>query len=396
MATVVVSIEQRYDRTPDGKVWAPMFDYSFWKRYLDVFDNVRVVARVRNVPIVQSDFRRADGKYVEFTAVPYYLGPWQYLLSAMKVRHATRKAIKPSDAIIMRVDSQIAACMYPFLRKTGHPYGVEVVVDPYDVFSPGAIKHPFRSLFRWKFVYQLKQQCAASSAAAYVTREALQRRYPALEAGFRTHYSSVELPEAAFVKAPRLFSEKAGKFTIITVAYLEDLRKAPDVLINAIAVCVKEGLDLHLAIVGDGKKRKSLEDRVARLGIAGRVQFLGQVSSCDVFTHLDRSDLFVLPSRGEGLPRALIEAMARGLPAIGSTVGGFPELLPGEDLVPPGNVFELAKKIREVLSDPNRMFCMSSQNIEKAKEFHQENLRLRRIEFYNYLKDKTRNWRNGT
>jgi glycosyltransferase involved in cell wall biosynthesis len=84
---------------------------------------------------------------------------------------------------------------------------------------------------------------------------------------------------------------------------------------------------------------------------------------------LDKADVFVLPSYQEGLPRAMIEAMARALPCIGSTVGGIPELLNQEDMIPPGNVAALADKIRSVVTNPERMNMMSARNWEKAKKY---------------------------
>jgi glycosyltransferase involved in cell wall biosynthesis len=391
MTGVTVSIEQRYSRTPDGKIWAPMFDYSFWSRYLGVFDSVNVVARVRDVIDIPYGMRRADGERVSFTAVPHYIGPWEYLVRARSVRRVLRNAIRPTDAVILRVDSQIAACLYPILRGTGRPYGVEVVVDPYDVFAPGS-KHPLRPFFRWKFSSQLRQQCAGSCASAYVTKEALQKRYPPAPTAFTTYYSSVELTEASCVNAPRIIGEKTRKLTLITVAYLEDFRKGTDVLIDAVEQCVVNDFDIYLVIVGDGGQRLTLEERVARLGLQDRVQFLGQLPTEVVRAKLDEADLFVLPSRGEGLPRALIEAMARGLPAIGSTVGGFPEVLPYEDLVPAGNVQTLAQKIREVLSNPERMNIMAARNLKKANEYREEILCERRIMFYRVLMEKTELW----
>jgi glycosyltransferase involved in cell wall biosynthesis len=104
------------------------------------------------------------------------------------------------------------------------------------------------------------------------------------------------------------------------------------------------------------------------------------------------ADLFVLPSRTEGLPRAMLEAMARALPCIGSTAGGIPELLPAEDMVPPGDALSLALKIRSVLTDPVRLMSMSSRNLEKAKGYHEGILRERRNAFYNSVLDVTREW----
>jgi glycosyltransferase involved in cell wall biosynthesis len=275
----------------------------------------------------------------------------------------------------------------------GHPYGVEVVGDPYDVFAPGAVKHPLRPFFRWWFPLQLRRQCAGACAAAYVTEHTLQRRYPPAEGSFSTHYSSIELPDMACVPQSRPVRHSGSPFRLVTVGSLAQLYKAPEVLIDAIGICVRDGINLNLVIVGDGKHRPELETRARSLGLGERVHFLGQLPSGEsVRSELDRADLFVLPSRQEGLPRAMIEAMARALPCIGSTVGGIPELLPLEDLVPAGDGAMLARRIREVVSDPARMAQMSARNLEKAKEYREGTLRTRRSEFYLRVKEQTTAW----
>jgi glycosyltransferase involved in cell wall biosynthesis len=88
----------------------------------------------------------------------------------------------------------------------------------------------------------------------------------------------------------------------------------------------------------------------------------------------------------------MVEAMARALPCIGSTVGGIPELLPPEDLVAPGNVAALARKIREVATNPERMARMSARNLQKAIEYRDEALREQRNEFYRYVREMTEAW----
>lgn len=391
---VVVTLEYRFDRTPDGKVWTQTtFPYSFWTRYLQVFDSVRVVARVRDVPNIPSDWKEANGEGVSFAAIPYYIGPWQYLLKSRQVNQVARNSVSPDDAVIFRLGSQIASCIQPMLFRSGHPYGVEVVADPYDVFAPGAIKHPLRPFFRWSSPPNLRRQCARACAAAYVTEDALQRRYPPASGAYSTHYSSVELPNSAFAAAPRFDDRHKQPFTLISVGTLAQLYKAPDVLIDAVATCVQSGLNLRLILVGDGKHRSELEARSQACGIADRVCFLGQLSAGEaVRAELDRADLFILPSRQEGLPRAMVEAMARSLPCIGSTVGGIPELLQPEDMVPPGDAVALANKIREVVTDRDRLIRMSARNLEKAKDYRDEVLRERRNEFYRYVREQTETW----
>ena len=292
---------------------------------------------------------------------------------------------------------------------------MEVVGDPYDVFAPGAVVHPLRPFFRWWFPRQLRRQCVCACAAAYVTEQALQRRYPPGRRSFATHYSSVELPkdsflpcegrvysthfsdvelsELAFAPPSRPTRQNDCLIRLIFVGTLEQLYKAPDVLLDAVGQCFRQGLDLELVLIGGGKYQQQLETRAEALGLGLRVRFLGQLPAGEaVRNDLDRANLFVLPSRQEGLPRAMLEAMARGLPCIGSTVGGIPELLPPEDMVPPGNAEALAAKIREVVGDPARMAHMSARNLQKAGEYREEVLRGRRIAYYQYLRDRTEEW----
>jgi glycosyltransferase involved in cell wall biosynthesis len=388
---VVVDLEHRFDRTPDGRVWTQTtFPYSFWTRYLQVFESVRVVARVRDVANVPSDSKETNGERVSFAPIPYYIDPWQYLLKTWQVWRSARNAVNANDAVILRVASPIASPIQSMLRQTGRPYAVEVVADPYDVFAPGSVKHPLRPFFRRSSPRRLRRHCVQAGAAAYVTKEALQQRYPC--PNFSVGVSDVDLPERALVSSSRL-PRQGGTFNLIFVGTMAQLYKAPDVLINAVAACVQEGLDLKLTLIGDGKHRSELEARAKSLGLGERVSFLGQLSGGDaVMAQLDLADLFVLPSHQEGLPRAMVEAMARALPCIGSTVGGIPELLPPEDMIPPGDVAALANKIREVVTNPERMARMSARNLEKAKDYRDEVLCDRRNEFYRYVREMTEAW----
>lgn len=392
---LVVVLEHRFLRTPDGRVWTlTTFAHHFWQRYLEVFDSVRVVARVRDVPEVPDGYRRADGEKVEFAPVPYYLGPWELTVHLRKVVRAVQESVTPQDAVILRVPSTLANLMMPVLRKRGQPFALEVVGDPWDVFSPGAARYPWpvRTLARYWFTWALKKQCREASAVAYVTQFALQRRYPPQKASFTTYFSSVSLSGSAFAPSPKIPINRTS-FTLITVGTLDQLYKGVDVLIDAVALCLKRGLNLRLVVVGDGRHRRDLEVRCRKRGIEDRVSFIGQLPAGEpVRAQLDQADLFVLASRQEGLPRAMIEAMARGLPCIGTTVGGIPELLPPEDMVPPNDAGALAAKIEEVLANPERMAQMALRNWEKAKEYREEVLRERRLAFYRRVREITEEW----
>ena len=393
--TVVVTVERRFHRTPDGHVWTPSTgEYGFWQRYLEVFDKVRVLGRVREVDEVDPAWKRADGPNVSFAAVPYFVGPVQYLLQRRRVARAVRAALGPEDAAILRVPGTLASHLEGALRRQGRPIAVEVVADPYEVFAPGSARHPLRPFFRWWFPRTVRRQCARACAAAYVTAETLQQRYPASAGAHVTSYSSVDLTNEAFVAGPRPRRSPVEPLRVLLVGSLEQMYKGTDVLVEAVAAGVRRGLDLRLTIVGDGKHRTELEAAARACGIAERTRFAGNLLAGDpVRAELDRADLFVMPSRTEGLPRALIEAMARGLPCVGSHVGGIPELLCREELVPPGDAEALTAKMAEIMNDADRMARLSARNLKKAHEFHRDVLRPRRRAFYEVVRQANLEWR---
>jgi glycosyltransferase involved in cell wall biosynthesis len=388
---VVVALDFRFQMTPDGRTWTPTaFSHRFWTRYLEVFDRVRIVARAAPIAAPQAGDRRVDGESVAFLPVPFYLGPAQYLRKARQVTRAARKTMTEHDAVILRASAQLATCIVPMLWRTRHPYGLEVVGDPDEAFAPGAIRHPLRPFFRWRARRMLKQQCARACAAAYVTEAALQRRYPCPT--YTAAVSDVELP-ADLSACPRDWRAPKKEYPLIFVGSFEQMYKAPDVLLDATALCLRSDPAFSLTMIGEGRHLPEMQQRAVALGIQDQVRFLGRLPAGETIRReMDKACLFVLPSRTEGLPRAMLEAMASGLPCVGSAVGGVPELLPPEDLVPPGDAGELARKILAVTRDPERMQRMSARNRQKAAEFLEERLRPRRLAFYRQVAEATQRW----
>ncbi|MBD6618272.1 glycosyltransferase family 4 protein [Komarekiella sp. 'clone 1'] len=389
---VLVTASERFAITKDGHLWSAKatLDYYQWAGYLEVYDEVYLMGRAKLHPNPPLGWVKTTGPGVKAVPVPYFVGPWEYIKNYRGVKSVAEKAVAEAEAFQLRIPCTIGAAVYDCLTPQ-RPFGIEVIADPYDSFAPGSVKHPLRPFFRWWFPRQLRRKCSDATAALYVTKEALQRRYPCRH--YSVGVSDAELPQEMLVSTSRPVNPGLRKFTLIQVGTLAQLYKAPDVLIAAIAVCVQNGLDLKLVLIGDGKYRTQLEQQAKNLGISERVHFCGQLSSRDaVRDQLDQADLFVLPSHQEGLPKAMVEAMGRALPVIGSTVGGIPELLPPEDMVSPGDVAALANKIREVVNDPQRMAQMSARNLEKAKEYTKAVLRGQRLAFYRYVREKTEVW----
>ncbi len=389
---VTVALNERLSCTPDGKLWSESsFGYASLKRYLEVFERVRLVARVCDVGTVDGERQRVDGPGVELLKVPYFVGPAQYLAKAARVKRVLKSAVKPGSAVILRMPAwHTTGILAERLQQLRYPYAIEVCGDPYDRLAPGASHHPLRPLLRWWLTRRTRQVCRAAEAALYVTDKALQRRYPAGPSAFSVGCSDVALPEAAFSDTPRKFVDQSKPRQLVFVGSLSQPYKAPDVLIQAVAQSIRAGQRLQLQLIGDGTLRPALEQLAARLGVTDEVTFVGQLKAGErIREALDGADLFVLPSRQEGLPRAMVEAMARGLPCVGSTVGGIPELLNAEDMVPPGDVTALSNKLAEVLADPARMNRMADRNWKRASNYRQQLLDERRAGFYQAIRERT-------
>lgn len=381
---VAVVLDHRFEQTPDGRVWTNgPFPYSFFERYLEVFDEVLVAARVQPVERLPDQRKPVSGAGVSVAGLPCYRTTLDYLGMRGELLARLEAALEPEAAVILRVPSQAGILATSVLERQGRCYAVEVVGDPRDAFAPGAYPHPLRPVLRWKHAFALARLCRRAAASAYVTKRALQRRYPPGPGRPTTHYSSVELGDEAFVSAPPAQPRTARR--IISVGSMEHLYKGFDTLIEAVAACRRGGFDLDLELVGDGRFRPRLEALTADLGVADGVRFSGQAASGEaVRERLDHADLFVLLSRQEGLPRALIEAQARGLPAVATRVGGIPELLPAGLLLEPNDPDAAARLIRAVAADPALRARTSALALATARRYHDSRLAPRRRELYRW------------
>ena len=148
--------------------------------------------------------------------------------------------------------------------------------------------------------------------------------------------------------------------------------------LGAMKVLAESDEHVRLMLVGDGPERRGLAEVAASEGLAEQVVFAGYVPNDQVPDYLAASDIFLFPSRHEGAPRAVGEAMAMSLPVVASAVGGIPEIISeGETgmLLHTGDADEIASAVGRLLGDPvlrNRLGSRARRKVEVTASFSRQ------------------------
>jgi L-malate glycosyltransferase len=213
-------------------------------------------------------------------------------------------------------------------------------------------------------------------------------------------------PESRIVYIPngvKITSEGKGTYTsvrtVLTSARLSR-EKGMDILIKAWAQVLRQEKSLKLLILGDGPLASELRNLSKALDLTDSVDFRGMVQ--DVSSYLKEADLFVLPSRTEGVSNALLEAMNQGIPCIATDVGGNPEALGKRDstevsvgqyvlanngvLVHPGDVQGLSNAILFLIREGGVREEMGKRSREYIRDHYSIDLIADRyIELYQHM-----------
>lgn len=173
--------------------------------------------------------------------------------------------------------------------------------------------------------------------------------------------------------------------TVVCVAKLR-AEKGHDVLLEAFSLVREEVPTTRLVLVGDGDLRGAREAQAARLGLAGSVEFVGEVAQ--VWPYLATAHVFAIASRSEAFGIAIAEAMAAGLPVVAPAVGGIVDLIsPGVsgELFPPGDHRTMARHLVRLLTSPAACAQMGAAGRRAAEQMTMENAVRRYVRVYEHL-----------
>ncbi|HCF70885.1 MAG TPA: glycosyl transferase family 1 [Syntrophomonas sp.] len=324
------------------------FPYEVWQRYLSAFDSVVVASRVRNMRdgAWKEKLNLASGPNVSFVAIQDIRILTKMLYRRAQVARILKNELTCVSALIARLPSEIGTLAIQLAERLGKPWAVEITGCAWDVlWHYGRITGKFYAPFD---LLRTKILVRRAPFALYVTKEFLQGRYPCR--GRTANCSNVMIPETnSQVLTRRQAAIEAGRLPlrIGLIGSLNAKYKGIETALQALKKARGYLPPYEFRILGDGDARP-WQKLTGKIGLSGKTVFCGTLPSGPAVEQwLDQTDIYIQPSFAEGLPRALIEAMGRGCPALGSTAGGIPELLSRDCLHRPGDSDRLAQLLTQ-------------------------------------------------
>jgi len=375
----------------ENEVFSVNFGYEVWLRYLKGFEQLVVVTRAKDASSLDvTRLKRSSGDNVSFIKVPDFKSIKSYY-RYFQAKKIIEEEVKKADAIIAR-NSTIANIAANYAIKYNKPFAYEVVGCPWDsLWNYGNIQGKIMAPFAY---FRTKKIAKKSPFTLYVTNEFLQKRYPSR--GYSISCSDVDLPkledkilEKRIEKIKRFDPNETIKIGMIGA--LTSKYKGFDLAIKALKDLNNKYKNVELHLLGSGDKSK-WENFSKKMKVQDKVIFEGTLPSGEpVFKWLDNMDIYIQPSKQEGLPRALIEAMSRGCPAVGSKTGGIPELLDQDFVHKKGNYKDLTVKIDKFISNKEIMIHQAKRNFAVSKQYSKEILDKKRTKFWNEFRKYVEN-----
>ena len=314
-----------------------------------LLDYVRVLAAQAEVHVFTLRWPERSGSYRVFNATVHALdgrehlglsvfGLWARALRAMAAEHR-RKPFTTIHAFWADEPGWVAALAG---RRLGVPVIISLaggeLIGMRDIGYGAQLLPGRRALIRWG----LRQADRVTTGSKYLLD--LTRAYLPQKHWHKLRYAPLGVDTELF--SPALTTKRAGEGQRVTVLNVGSLTPVKDqaTLLRAVTRIPQA----HLRIAGGGPLRVELQRLAGELGIANRVEFLGEIDHGQMTAVYGAADLFVQASRHEAQGMAALEAAACGLPAVGTNVGILPDI---GRCVPVGDVASLAEAIRRTLNE---------------------------------------------
>lgn len=369
----------------DNKFYGMTLTYDFLKeRYLKYYDKLIVSTRCKNIEQEKGNslgYKITEGENVKVIPIKNYNKIPDSILKRKIIKKEIEDILDKCDLAIIRMPSVIGNIACDICRKKNIKYKIEMVACPWGGYTNhknkyGKIVAPFM-FFRTK--YSLKK----AKEVIYVTEKFLQKRYPSK--GKSISCSDVvlgkiddDILKKRKNKIDRI--QKSDKIKLFTIGSLDLKYKGQEYVIKALGELKKEGINnFEYFLIGNGSN-EYLKKIIIKNNVQDEVIFLGTIQHKEIFDRIDEMDIYIQSSLIEGLPRAIIEAMSRACPAIGTNAGGIPELINEKYIFKKKDTKGLVKILKNITKDELKE--MAKYSFEVAKRYDKKVLENKRRKFY--------------
>lgn len=354
--------------------------------YTKYFNELTIFCRVIDKQPYDTNLFEIRNPSVIVKAVSH--GP---LILSSNAKKMMEKEIKEADALIVKLHSLIAEQAIKYARKYNVPYLVEVVGDPWDAYWNHGI---IGKLIAPRMTWSTRKEIKRAPFAMYVTKEYLEKKYPCN--GKWIGCSDVELQDVDSRFLEKRISKIKNKtennpIILGTLAQVDVPYKGQEYVIKAISVLKSKGKKFKYRMAGMGNPDR-LKKIAQKYGVLNQIEFDGVLSHSDVFKWLDDIDIYIQPSKQEGLPRSVVEALSRACPTYGSMTGGIPELIQKGYLFKPGKVSQIVTLLENI--DSNTLEKQAKKNFDMSKNYRKDVLDKKRDSFYGIFYDYVKSQKN--
>ena len=310
----------------------------------------------------------------------------RFLFDKKEVEKIVEQAVLDHDIIVARIPSMLGSIAITYANKHKKPLMCEFVACSWDALWNHSLKG--KLVAPYFFIRQKLRMKNEVPYVVYVTKEFLQQRYPTK--GISTNCSNVELKEvkeeSLIARKEKINSYTQGEvLTLCTVAAIDVLYKGQADVIEALHKLKKQGVNFKYKLIGQGNPAY-LQSKIDKYNLNDNVEIVGPLKHDEVFEFLKKIDIYIQPSKQEGLPRAVIEAMSMACPVLGARTGGIPELIDNKYIFEKGDVNKIAELLGMLKKD--ELLQMAETNFNTSKDYVSHVLAERRFSFYDrFLED---------
>lgn len=290
------------------------------------------------------------------------------------------QAVKAHDLLIIRLPSLTGAKAVRLAEKYHKTYMVELVSCTWDALWNHSFRGKLLAPYSWLLTRNTMKRVPL---ALYVTTRFLQRRYPCGGVSIGCSDVSLPLPDPAKLERRRERieqGEQSGRpVRLGTLAAVNVRYKGQQDVIAAMGKLKQQGLHVEYELAGSGDQSYLLAE-AKKQGVEKQVHFLGPIPHEQVFSWFESLDIYIQPSKQEGLPRAVVEAMSCACPVMGARTGGIPELIDRRMVFTAGKAARICRILRRTTADELKK--QAELNFYTAAKYEKGKLDLCRRQFY--------------